>query len=193
MHGCDGGPESSLHAATLSVHPPLRPAVHTKPILLWARTRLSGSMGWYPSVRFNRSFLIHVLHLSYHFPCFFISIHTLSPRSSSFVFWSLHPVSRGFHRILFISCIITSSNSIQSFLSACEFNCINTIIQHILRQEHSLTTTPDLQSTICIIEIPVHLPPTTTIAQATSRRACSTHFFLCKLLYQHTRSFSSLR
>lgn len=158
-----------------SVHPPLRPAVHTQPILYWVRTRLSGSMGWYPSVRFNRSFLIHLLHLSYHFPCFFISIHTLSPRSSSFVFWSLHPVSRGFHRILFILCFTTSSNSIQSFLSACEFNCINTIIQLIHRQEHSLTIPATLQSTICIIEIPVYLPPTTTTIRAYSfQRACIT-------------------
>lgn len=54
---------ADLKGCSITLHSSVHPLSAQLAILFLCQTRLSGSMGWVPSARINRSFLILLLHL----------------------------------------------------------------------------------------------------------------------------------
>jgi len=115
LHGCDDGPESALHAATL-----LGPSASAPNWLYSFRAILVSLDRWAGTVlSVNRSFLILLLHLSY----LSLALHiktTLSPRDHRLSFLDFYTL---FHEALPGSCSSVYHHQleqIQSFLLACE-------------------------------------------------------------------------
>lgn len=110
LHGCDGGPESMLHALRFLVHPSESSWPYSFRDRLVSLARWAGH--FFCQNQSITSYPAPPPH--YLFPCSRYQRHSPRDHRPSF-FGFLHPVSRGSSRIL-LDCIITSSNIIQSFL-----------------------------------------------------------------------------